>query len=185
LTRVKKSLYFNNSEDYLQAAQCENTCFVGIGSDVGVYFLQRSTITRPSTVTAAKKRRRCVAGKSGTPTSTLQGVDQGTWWIGRIQKMRRRAGGKSWGALKQPVDLANREVGPGKKGTPISNVQVILHYYTRSPGQYKFKYDLTDSQWISLESIITNVTLTYNSETQVYTLDASDADNLNEYLLKE
>ena len=56
LTRVKKSMYFNNGEDYLSTAQCSNTCFVGIGSDVGVYFVQRSTITRTSTVTAAKKR---------------------------------------------------------------------------------------------------------------------------------
>jgi len=65
LTRVKKSICFNNSEDYLNAAQCSDTCFVGIGSDVGVYFVQRSTITRPSTVAAAKKRGRCRLGKSG------------------------------------------------------------------------------------------------------------------------
>ena len=39
LTRVKKSLYYNNSEDYLTAAQCSHTCFVEIGSDVGVYFV--------------------------------------------------------------------------------------------------------------------------------------------------
>ena len=39
LTRVKKSLYFNNSEDYLNASRSLNTCFVGIGSDVGVFFV--------------------------------------------------------------------------------------------------------------------------------------------------
>jgi len=182
LTRVKKSLYFNNSEDYLNAAQCSNTCFVGIGSDVGVYFVQRSTISRPSTVTTAKKRGRSRLGKSGRPASTLQGVDEGTWWIGRIQKMRRRAGGNSWGSLKQPVDLANREETRGKKGICISNVEVILHYYARAPGHYKFKYNLTDSKWISLESVITNVSLVYNPDNQVYTLDSGDAENLNEYV---
>jgi len=59
LTRVKKLLYFINSEDYLGTPQCSNMCFVGIGSNVGVYFVQRSMIARPSTVTVAKKRRRC------------------------------------------------------------------------------------------------------------------------------
>ena len=112
----------------------------------------------------------------------MQGVDEGTWWVGRIQKMRRRAGGNSWGSLKHPVDLANREETEGKKGIAISNVQVILHYYAKAPGQYKFKYNLTDSKWISLESVITNVTLTYNFENQVYSLDRGDADNLNEYV---
>ena len=58
LTLVKKSLYFNNSEDYLNVAQCLNTCFVGIGSDVEVYFMQHSTITRSSSVIAAKKGQR-------------------------------------------------------------------------------------------------------------------------------
>jgi hypothetical protein len=184
LTRVKKSLYFNNSEDYLNAAGCSNTCFVGIGSDVGVYFVQRSTISRASTVNAAKKRGKSRAQKSGRAMPTSSAVDEGTWWVGRIQKMRRRAGGNSWGSLKQPVDLANREVSTGKKGVSISSVEVILHYFNRAPGQYKFKYDLTDSKWISLESVITNVTLSYNSETGLYDLDRADADNLNEYVTK-
>jgi len=39
LTCIKKSLYFNNSEDYLNAATCSNTCFVKIGSNGGVYFV--------------------------------------------------------------------------------------------------------------------------------------------------
>ena len=182
LTRVKKSLYFNNSKDYLNVAKCSNTCFVGIGSDVGVFFVQRSTISRGSTVSIAKKRGRSRASKSENPASTLEGVDEGTWWIGCIQKMRRRAGGNSWGSLKQLVNLANHEVTLGKKGISVSNIQVILHYYTRAQGQYKFKYNLTDSQWIGLESVITNVILTYNSANQVYSMDRSDAENLNEYV---
>ena len=96
--------------------------------------------------------------------------------------MRRRPGGNSWASLKQPVDLAKREVTQGKKGVSVSIVQVILYYYTPTPGQYKFKYNLTDSKWISLEAVITNVTLTYNSDTQVYCLDRDDVENLNEYI---
>ena len=96
--------------------------------------------------------------------------------------MQRRAGGNSWGSLKQPIDLANREEIQGKKGLSGSTVQIILHYYARAPGQYKFKYNITDSNWIGLESVITNVTLSYNMDSQVYTLDGGDAENLNEYL---
>lgn len=96
--------------------------------------------------------------------------------------MQRRAGGNSWGSLKQPIDLANREETQGKKGLSSSTVQIILHYYARAPGQYKFKYNITDSNWIGLESVITNVTLSYNMDSQVYTLDGGDAENLNEYL---
>ena len=66
----------------------------------------------------------------------------------------------------------------------MSIVEVILHYYTPTIGQYKFKYDLADSKWISLEAVITNITLFYNSETVVYTLDRADAQNLNEYVSK-
>lgn len=150
LTRVKNSLYFNNSDAYVSAAESENTCFVGIGSDVGVFFVQRSTIVQPSTVAAAKKRGRCRASKKGTPTSVLQGVDQGTWWVGRIRKMRRHVGARSWGSLKQPVDLANFAVASGKNKATPSNTEVMLHYYTHAAGQYKFRYDGTDSKWIGV-----------------------------------
>ena len=146
------------------------------------YFLQRSTVIMPSTVIAAKKKGRCRTRKQGRTTSTIQGIDEGTWQVGCIQKMRRKAGGNSWGSLKHPLDLANREIIPVKKGTPVLNVQLILRYYNQVPGQYKFKYSITDSKWIALESVITNVTMTQNSETQLYSSDRADAQNLNEYV---
>jgi len=96
--------------------------------------------------------------------------------------MQEKASGNSWGSLKQPIDLANHEISQVKKGTPVSNVQVGLYYYTHSSRQYKFKYNLTNSKWISLEIVITNITFIYNYETQVYSLDIGDAKNLNEYV---
>ena len=120
--------------------------------------------------------------KSGAATSVLQGVDEGTWWVGRIQKMQRRAGGRSWGSLKQPVDLANRDVSTSRNVNLPPTIQVILHYYTRVPGQYKIRYDLTDSKWIGLESFITNVILMYNPDCSVYSLDHGDVENLNDYV---
>jgi len=46
--------------------------------------------------------------------------------------MQRRASGHSRGSLKQPMDLANCEVSIGKRGVGVSNVEVILHYYTQA-----------------------------------------------------
>lgn len=63
LIHVKKSMHSNNNKDYLNVAQCSNTCFVGIGLDVGVYFVRCSTISRASIVIAAKKRGRSQASK--------------------------------------------------------------------------------------------------------------------------
>ena len=70
-------------------------------------------------------------------------MDEGTWWVGRIQKMQTHAGGRSWGSLKQPVDLANRDVFTNRNVNLPPTIQVILHYYTRVPGQYKIRYDST------------------------------------------
>ena len=58
LTCVKNSLYFNNSDAYLSATQCSKTYFIRIGSNVGVFFVQCSSITWPSTMTATKKREK-------------------------------------------------------------------------------------------------------------------------------
>lgn len=182
LTRVKNSMYFNNSEAYLSAAESSSACLVGIGSDVGVYFVQRSTISRTSVVKAVKKRGNGRQSKAGSPSSVLQGVDEGSWWIGRIQKIRRRVGGTKWGSLKQPIHLLKREPQTGKKSSPLANVQCIMHYYSRALGVSKFRYNHTDSCWIDIECLITNVTLTYNADTKIYTLDPEDADNLNEYV---
>ena len=145
-----------------------------------MFFVQRFTITWLSTVTAAKRRGKGRALKFGTTTFVLQGVDKGTRWVGHIQKMQRRAGRRSWDSLKQPMDLANRDVPTVKNPNPSSHTQIMMHYYTRAPGQHKFRYDLTDSKWIGLESIITNVTLTYNPVNHIYSLDSIDAANLDD-----
>ena len=95
LTCVQYYLYFNNDDDYLRVAQCSNTCFVGLGSNVGVYFVQCTTITRSSTMILAKKKGSYLAQKFGKVVSTTRGVDEGTWLVGHIQKMQRCASGTS------------------------------------------------------------------------------------------
>lgn len=96
--------------------------------------------------------------------------------------MRRRGGGNSWESLKQLVDLANYNVFTSKNPNTNSNIQVMMYYYTHALGQYKFRYDLIDSQWIGLETIITNVILSYNPDCHDYTLECGDAENLNKYV---
>jgi hypothetical protein len=43
----------------------------------------------------------------------------------------------------------------------------------------KFKYDISDSQWIDMDSIISTDTVSYCSVSAIYTLDQNDAYSLN------
>jgi hypothetical protein len=56
LTHVKNSICFNNSHDYLNAGTLHSSCLLGIGSDCGVFFMQRRSTTLSSTVKAAARR---------------------------------------------------------------------------------------------------------------------------------
>ena len=44
LTRIKNSMYFNNAEDYLSAANSTIIVLMGLGSDCGVLFMQSRTL---------------------------------------------------------------------------------------------------------------------------------------------
>lgn len=172
LTRVKSSVYFNNSESYLAAANSSSTCFVGVGTDVGVYFVQRISTTQSSAVKAVQKRNKQKGGRKGMAAPVTAAVDQGLWYLGRIQRMKVKKG-NSWGRLNQPVDLMNK---------PSITIAVHLNYFSRAPGHLKFKYDLTDSIWVDLETLISSVTMSYNEHHNVYTLDANDAEALAEFI---
>jgi hypothetical protein len=79
LTRVRNSIYFNNSDEYLRAANSADTCMLGLGCDYTVYMVQRST-TRKSNVSKAVGRK----GKEKSCGSVqekniLEGVDKRTW----------------------------------------------------------------------------------------------------------
>ena len=53
---MKKSTYFNNSDDYLVASSSTTFMLLGLGSHVGVYFKEMQGFA--STVRAAGKRTR-------------------------------------------------------------------------------------------------------------------------------
>lgn len=168
LTHIKKiSLYFNNAEDYLSTANSTTTTFPRLGSDCGVLFMQSRTLGQSFRVIAAPKRNGCATRVGRTPVVTAR-VDIGTWWLGRVQKMQRRVG-KTWGLCRNPVNLMAQTTA-GKKVSSSPSIQVMLNWFKSAPGRNKYKYDVTDTRWIDIESVICIVALSFNSSNKVYTL---------------
>jgi hypothetical protein len=181
LTRVKNSIFFNNADDYLSAASSNSKMLIGCGSDCGIYFLGRGLPLQSSAVTTAQKRTRGKQGRGVAAVRVSQAVEEGSWWIGRVQRIRRRKG-RGFGILKHPIDLMNLPSSTGKKGASESGIQIYLNYYSRGPGRLKFRYDLSDSNWVDVESIISSVALTYNSATKMYSLDSEDASSFDTFV---
>lgn len=165
----------------MSAANSTTTCFLGLGSDCGVLFVQNSNLNQSSVVKAAQTRHRGCAQR-GHPTAVSSGVDVGSWWLGRVQKIRRRVGNK-WGLCRNPVDLMSRTAA-GKKVSPGPSIEIMLNWFKRMPGRNKFKYEVTDTQWIDIDSVISTVALSFNSRSNIYTLDENDRDVLDEFLSK-
>jgi hypothetical protein len=80
LTRVRNSIYFNNSEDYLFATSSSTAMLLGVGSDCWVFFLQRHSRNISSTVKAAQHRSKCGKSRKGAATRVSSGGDVGSWW---------------------------------------------------------------------------------------------------------
>lgn len=154
---------------------------IGCGSDCGIYFLGIGLPSRSSAVTTAQKRTRGKQGRGVAAVRVSQAVEEGSWWIGRVQRIRRRKG-RGFGILKHPIDLMNLPSSIGKKGSLESGIQIYLNYYSRGPGRLKFKYDISDSNWVDVESIISSVALTYNSTTKLYSLDSEDASSFDTFV---
>jgi hypothetical protein len=181
LTRVRNSVYFNNSEDYVSAANLSSTCLLGLGCDCVVYFMQRPSTTMTSAARVAGRRGKRKGAKAG-PSNIYDGVDEGCWWLGRVQKMRKKVGNR-WGICRQPFDLMNREV--GRKSPTGPTKQVLLNWFSKTQGNSKFKYDHSDCKWVDVDAIISTVTLTYSPSQKVYTLNLEDAASLNEFVTKQ
>ena len=96
LTCIRNSIYFNNAEDYLSAASSQNSYLLGLGSDCSVFFVSRGDVGTSSSINATRKRNRGGSVRKGSPTNISSSCDSGSWWIGRVQKIRRKAGTK-WG----------------------------------------------------------------------------------------
>jgi hypothetical protein len=159
----------------LSAGTSNSTCLLGLGSDCGVSFVESQSRVVGSATKAAKSRSRM--GRLGGPNSVPVATSSGTWWLDRVQKMRCKVGSR-WRISRQPIDLLNR--GGGTSNSHGSTqIQVLLNWFSKARVNLKFKYDVSDSQWIDVDSIISTVTLSYCFVSAIYTLDQNDANSLN------
>ena len=129
---------------------------------------------------ATAQRRNRSSSRAGQPTPVTAGGDFGTWWLGRVQKMRRRVG-KTWGLCRNPVDLNARKAA-GVQVNSSSSIQLMLNWFKFAPRRNKFKYDVTDTQWIDIDSVICIVALTYNPTNNLYTLQEKDREVLHSFV---
>jgi len=171
---MKNSIYFNNADDYDAAASSTTTMFMGLGSDVGVYFnnLQK---------TGGSSTRSDKRGKRGRPSRTNHGVDTGIFCVGRVQKLRVKVGTK-WGMCWHPIDLMKCSIQNAGRGIVSSMAMVYLHWFKKVLGINKYKYDESDCIWVDVDSIISTVSLHYALNTKIYTLDEVDAHSLHEFV---
>jgi len=77
LTKARNGVYFRQDG---KAPQKGVSIGFGIGSDCGVLFESNSISTTERT------------GRKGVPQSTKQGISCGTWYIGRVQRIREKDG---------------------------------------------------------------------------------------------
>lgn len=64
-------------------------------------------------------------------------------------------------------------------------IMVLLHWFRKVPGNLKFKYDGFDIQWVDLEAIISTMSMTFSARTNMYTLDQTNAQSLDEFVSYE
>lgn len=75
------------------------------------YFLGKIQILEfhQLTVKSSKKRNEGNRPSLGEDGSIMKGVDKGSWWIGKVERIRKKVNNK-WGISKSPIDLHNRPI---------------------------------------------------------------------------
>ena len=74
LTRVQNSIYLNNVEEYMSAANSEKTCLLGLGSDYAVYFVSNpvGAQTSAALLLELQKKEMVVGELEHHPTSARE-----------------------------------------------------------------------------------------------------------------
>ena len=162
----------------MAAADSSSSCLLGLGCDCAVYFLHTP---EENTSIVGSKRGRGSKSKVGKPTPISNATEEGSWWLGRVQRIRRRVGTK-WGLSRQPVDLMNKPSVAARTASGGPVIMVLLNWFSKSTGNLKFKYDTSDTNWIDVGSIISTCTLAYEQSTNLYWLDHRDAESLDEFV---
>jgi len=61
-------------------------------------------------------------------------------------------------------------------------IVVLLNWFSKLCGNLKFKYDVIDTNWVNVNSIIFIVDMNYEKEKDIYWLDCIDANSLDEFV---
>jgi hypothetical protein len=59
---------------------------------------------------------------------------------------------------------------------------VLLNYFGKSHGNFKLKYNVIDTNWVDVNSIISIVMMNYEKKIKIYWLDCFDANSLDEFV---
>ncbi len=59
---------------------------------------------------------------------------------------------------------------------------VILNCFLKSRGDFKFKYDVTNTKWIDVDFINSSITMTFDRSQHVYILNVAKVEALNEFV---
>ena len=89
--------------------------------------------------------------RKGVSQSTKYDISSGTWYIGRVQRIRKKDGNRVFD-YHNGVDLLDRPEG----------VELQCCWYNRIKRKHMYKYDSTDHLFIQLESVIATTNLSYN-----------------------
>ena len=101
--------------------------------------------------------------RKGVSQSTKHDASCGTWYIGRVQRIRKKDGNRVFD-YHNDIDLLDRP----------EHVELQCCWYNRIKGQHMYKYDSTDHLFIQLESVIATTNLSYNIKKDTYKLEERD-----------
>ena len=86
-----------------------------------------------------------------------------TWYLGRVQRMRQKIGGRLID-YKMGFDLMSKPEG----------LEVHLGWYSKAKGARMYSYDSTDLHMVGIECIIALANLSYDPSKDRYKLDEND-----------
>jgi hypothetical protein len=175
LTCVRKSMYFNNLDVYSTTTSSSSTCLLSLGNNCGVYFVQDNNNQASSKQQGGKNSR------VGKPIHICNDTSNGTWWLGKMQRIRKRVRNRR-GLSRQPIDLMNKPNVVPKKIIEGLVIMVLLNWFSKSCGNFKCMYDVIDTNWVDATSIISTIIMNYEKEKNIYWLDCINANFLDEFV---
>ena len=135
LTKVRNGVYFRRDERAPKKG-------VAIGFGIGSYYV---VLFERNSITIVERTKR-----KSVSQSTKHDVSSGTWYIGRVQRIRKKDSNRVFD-YHNDINLLDRPEG----------VKLQCCWYNRIKGQRMYKYDSTDHLFIQLESVIATANLCF------------------------